>query len=261
MSHPSTEALLALHAGTAQTDAAHVAQCAACQKTLAELVAMTDALKVSDEELDGDRFTAQVMSLVSMNRAPTPLPTKSAWRVAGPVLLALAASLVLFVVANPSGPNEAAEPRARGGGAVADDAWVRLTVHHATDAGFTEVGPSITTDEPLAFGYDDRAQPAFTHLMVFAVDGRGRVFWYEPTFDDVAHNPTSIAIAPGAHALDGQTAHALEPGTLTVHAVFSRRPLDVKAVEAAVARATPGERLPLEGTGQHQKTLRVERPR
>ena len=218
---------------------------------------MTDALQVTDHELEPDRFTNEVMSLVAMNRAPTPLPSRSPWRVAGPVVLALAASLVLFVVTRPV----TSEPQARGGATVADDAWVRLTVHHATPQGFTEVGPTIGANEPLAFAYDDRATPAFTHLMVFAVDGRGRVFWYEPAFDDVAQNPTSLPISAGAHALEGQTSHALEPGTLTVHAVFSRRPLDVRTVEAAVAKSRPGDRLPLEDTGQHRRTLQVEAAR
>ena len=87
------------------------------------------------------------------------------------------------------------------------------------------------TDE-LAFGYLNPASRPW--LLVYGVDEHGHVYWFHPSWDDPAQDPSAVQAAAGAgmHELPEAISHALDGRRLTLHGVLSERRLTVKQVEA-----------------------------
>ena len=117
-------------------------------------------------------------------------------------------------------------------------------------------GAVVRAGDALAFSYSNPPEQAFTHLMIFAHDDAGRVFWYWPAWHDPASNPGAIAIAPARSAVElgrGEAVkHRLSPGGLTLTALFSNRVHDVRTVEAALAQGETGLAA-LEGQLVHER--------
>jgi hypothetical protein len=89
----------------------------------------------------------------------------------------------------------------------------------------------IHPGDELAFAYRNRR--GWSHVMVFAVDQTGRVYWYHPGWTDAAASPTAVPIEAGAarHEIPDAVAHRLAPGRIWLHALFSDEAPDVRAVE------------------------------
>jgi hypothetical protein len=110
----------------------------------------------------------------------------------------------------------------------------------------------MRADDELVFSY---ANPAGKkRLMVFAVDGKERVYWYFPAWSDAADDPAAVPIEGGAapHALGEAVRHKLEPGALTVYGVFTDAPLTVKQIEQKLKGG------PLELPGCEVKRMSIE---
>jgi hypothetical protein len=97
----------------------------------------------------------------------------------------------------------------------------------------------ILRSDELAFAYENPA--GWHYLLVFAVDERGRVYWYHPTWQDAADNPRAIAIEPGAtrRELSAATRHDLDAAQLRLYFVFTEAALSVRDVESVIAAAPP----------------------
>lgn len=87
------------------------------------------------------------------------------------------------------------------------------------------------TGDELAFAYRNRR--GWAHVMVFAVDQAGRVYWYHPGWTDATASPTAIPIeaGPARHEIPDAVAHRFPPGRIWLHALFSDEAPDVRAVE------------------------------
>jgi hypothetical protein len=101
-------------------------------------------------------------------------------------------------------------------------------------------GAVIGAGESLAFSYVNPG--ARRHLMVFAYDGRKRVFWFWPAWQQAAANPTAVPIIPGERPIElGEAVRQpLAPGPLTVVGLFCDRPVTVHEVESALAGGERG---------------------
>ena len=88
----------------------------------------------------------------------------------------------------------------------------------------------------MAFAYRNEMGKAF--LMIFAIDGAGHLAWYHPAWTDPADNPTAVPITKqiGFKELPEAVRHSLQGRSLTVHALFMDKALDVRTVEARAAR-------------------------
>jgi hypothetical protein len=109
------------------------------------------------------------------------------------------------------------------------------------------VGAVIRGGDGLAFSYLNPPEVGATHLMVFAVDGAGRVYWFWPEWRSAGDNPTALPIQTSATPIElpEGVRHDLPPGPLTLYALFARRPhqlFNVRQVEAAVAGGEAGLR-------------------
>jgi hypothetical protein len=97
-------------------------------------------------------------------------------------------------------------------------------------------GAVVHASEALAFAYTNPPGAGFSRLMIFAHDQAGHIYWYWPAWRDPATTPVAIPITPAAAPVElGEAvSHALQPGALTLTALFTDRAYDVRAIEAAV---------------------------
>jgi hypothetical protein len=96
------------------------------------------------------------------------------------------------------------------------------------------VNDVISPRDELAFAYRNELGKDF--LMIFAIDGTGRLMWYHPAWTDPADNPTAVPITKqvGFKELPEAVRHPLQGTSLKVHALFMDKAIDVRAVEARV---------------------------
>jgi hypothetical protein len=108
-------------------------------------------------------------------------------------------------------------------------------------------GDRLAPGDALVLAYSNPG-PVYDHLMVFAVDQRYRVHWFYPAFERPGDDPAAIAIERGRAGVElgEQISHDYAPGKLRVFALFLDHPLPVSRIEARVAEALAGPRLPLE---------------
>jgi hypothetical protein len=114
-------------------------------------------------------------------------------------------------------------------------------------AGFRTSGPGapapatdhIAAQAELAFTYRNGGD--WSHLMVFARDQRGQVYWFYPQWTDRGADPVGVELAPGGglHELPAAVAHQFSPGKLALCALVSRVPVSVREVEGALATGQP----------------------
>jgi hypothetical protein len=145
--------------------------------------------------------------------------------------VAAAAAAVLLVAL----PRDRFQPR---GGAPSGDAGPALSIFRVPAGGAPErVGAVVRAGDGLAFSYRNPPATKATHLLVFAVDQGGRIYWFWPAWTDDASDPPALAVPASDAAVELAEAvrHPLPPGRLTVHALFARRPYRVREIEAAVA--------------------------
>lgn len=98
------------------------------------------------------------------------------------------------------------------------------------------VNDGVSPSDELAFAYRNELGKAY--LMIFALDGAGHVAWYHPAWTDPADNPRAVPITRqvGFKELPEAVRQPLQGPSLTVHALFMDKALDVRAVEDRVAR-------------------------
>jgi hypothetical protein len=156
---------------------------------------------------------------------------------------ALALGAVLLLPRLASGPlGDVSGLRARGGGSATLP--LVLEFPDGTEiAGFRTSGPGAPAPATqrwseateLAFTYRNSA--GWTHLMVFARDEGGQVFWFYPQWTDPAADPAAVELAagPGRHELPAAVAHRFRGGRLALCALVSRGPVSVREVETALA--------------------------
>jgi hypothetical protein len=208
--------------GTADGDARMWRHLPGCERCRARYRART--LLESLEPDGGERARERMARAVFARRRPRP----ALW--AGG--LAAAAALVLLV----AWPRD--DFRSRGGDEVSSAARPALSIFRVPPGGAAErVGAVVRAGDGLAFAYRSPAPAGATHLMVFATDRTGRVYWFWPAFTDPASDPAALAIGVAETSVELPEAirHRLPSGPLTMHALFARRPYRVSEIEAAVA--------------------------
>jgi hypothetical protein len=228
------------------------------------LGAMLDALRAPGGEIEEEDLVAGVR----VGAVPDAAPRASArrwgtWAVAAVLGCAAVTGVGLWLRASTVGPGaepESGEYRPKSAGAPAEEPWVALEVYYLPAGGSpARVGSRLPRGDGLLCAYSNLGRTPFTHLMIIAVDRRGEVFWLYPPFERPGTDPSAVAIGGGARQqLPDLVHHDFLPGPLAFYGLFTRRPLRVNEVEAAVRRATrepswnlaAPPRLPLAGTAQ-----------
>ena len=149
-------------------------------------------------------------------------------------LSAVGAAVLLLSVTSPSHPTDGIAPRGKG---VENQESLEAAVFRVKgERESMRASDVVSPADELAFAYRNEVGKAF--LMIFAIDGAGHVAWYHPAWTDPADNPKAVPITKqvGFKELPEAVRHALQGPSLTVHALFMDKALDVRAVEARVAR-------------------------
>jgi hypothetical protein len=120
------------------------------------------------------------------------------------------------------------------------------------------VDEAIQHDDELAFAYANPTGKA--RILVFAVDEHRHVYWYYPAWTDPKDAPLAVPIRTSKELVEMQEAVAqpIDASRITLFAVFTDRPVDVREVEARVATSsTPGHALGLPDAIETMRTLEV----
>jgi len=222
MSHDLVDAHFAGR-GTAGSDRqmwSHLPGCERCRGRYRAL-SLLEALESDGAGRARDRMARAVF-------APTPR-RRVLW---GTVALAAAALVVLVAL-----PRDRFTPRG-GDSEGSGPPRPSLAIFRVPPGGTPErVGAVVRAGDSLAFSYVNPAELKATHLLVFAVDEAAHVYWFWPAWTSAAADPAAVAIAPSTAPVELAEAvrHPMRPGRLTVHALFARRPYQVREIEAAVA--------------------------
>jgi len=203
-------------------------------RRLRELDRLRTALRAPPSEVLGVDLVARVREGV---RLPQAEPRRSWSRGA----LALVAALAVAAGAIVFAPRQSDEFRAKGAAPGASDErrWAGVTAYQVDDHGVpVPLAATLPVHAGFVFSYTNLGSRPFGYLMIFGIDAKGEVRWFHPAFEAPGTNPSSIGILPGQarRALGELVVFDLPPGTFTLHALFTRRPLRVLEVETLVAK-------------------------
>jgi hypothetical protein len=231
---------------------ARLARCSRCRARYERQLVIEAALAGGDDAPASDRLWRGIEAATDRT-ASVPLGT-SAPRAARwlPLGVAAVGAVVIAIVAlprapSPTHPPTSPEPVARGAeGTVPPALHVFRSVSPHTTAPLA-TGATIGAREGLLFAYSS-LDPAFTHLMVFAVDSKHGVHWYYPAYLRPGDDPPAIPIAPGRAGVElgEEIRHELPPGPMRVIALFLREPRGVLEIEELVRAQLAEPRRPLE---------------
>jgi hypothetical protein len=258
--------------------ARHLDDCDSCRKRLVEVREIHDGLAPKPGEFDDPALQGEIMNLISLGRGQVEQLPKMAERRGvlkwGPAI-AVAAAVPLVItffqlLPSPSPEEEVASQFTSRGAPASSDQWVSLTLFRRVDTGeravYQPVDKTLPPKAPLAFAYEDRSATPYPYLMVFAVTARGDTLWYFP--EDREPNGASKSIHVGDKGgrvtLADEVTHDLAAGPIRFFGLFSKTPITVLEVEAAVTqgleeggRLEQLDRLMIENTGQWSRLLSV----
>jgi hypothetical protein len=211
---------------------AHLLDCPSCRETY-QAYRMAEQLDPS-----GSHPRVRLAAALGLPRAiaSAGLLRGSRWSL-GILALAGVAGLVLFLTRTPASRDDFV---ARGSVTGTPSADLDVAVFRVSgDRKSERVRDRFSARDELAFAYRNERGKAF--LMIFAVDGAGRVAWYYPAWTDLASNPRAIPITAqvGFKELPEAVRQPLQGGRVALHALFMDSALDVRSIEERAARGAP----------------------
>jgi hypothetical protein len=209
--------------------------------------AICSALREPDETLEGLDLLPAVHLAAREQGAPARRRFGLGFCAA---LAAVAFASIVFALGRLPEP-----PRAKSAAPAAARRWTAVQAFAVDAAGIPrQLGTALSARAGLAFAYSNLGESPFSHLMIFGVDAGGEVRWFHPAYERAGSDPQSIAIGRGSGVeLAEVIRHDLPAGQLTIYSLFSRRPLHVLEVEAALR----AHQLPFADTAQHEATVQV----
>lgn len=151
-------------------------------------------------------------------------------RVAKPLFVAsmsLALASLLFFVVRPSGDGFSSRGAAD---------RVQLFAYRTSGGAPARVGSQVSRTDELSFAYVNLA--AKKHLLIYAVDEHGAVYWYHPEWKRADEDPRAVAAESGTavHELPEAVRHSFSGKKLVVWGVFTDEPLSVRQVETRLQK-------------------------
>lgn len=189
---------------------------------LSTLRGLTASLEGAPSGSDVDLFPGVEAKLNARRRRPVAFAVVAA-------ALAAAVALLFFVGREP-------ETRIKGS-ALTPQQWAGVQLYRVGDGTPSRLAETLGANESVLVAYTNGGEAPFTHLMVFAVDSRRRVYWYYPEWLDAQQDPESISISATQTPIElhERITHEFAPGRVVMHAVFSHRVLRVSEVERAIS--------------------------
>ena len=245
-----------------------LAESSDARRELEQLSRIRTALSNAGREFDGVDLLPSIKARLREPPAEQVLPKESLReRLLGrPVGALLATSVLAAVVCLAVGfaprDHSTQEFRAKSASQVLTPArWAGIQAYRVRAGRSERLGETLARADGLLFSYTNLGSEPRANLMIFAVDSAGEVHWFHPSYERTGTNPSSIAIERGAAQvpLAELIQDEFPSGPLTIHALFSDRPLHVLEVEAwlkAEPRTSLIERVP--GSVDQVLSTRVE---
>jgi len=173
-------------------------------------------------------------------RSGQPRPAARIW---GPIGLVAAFAVLALVVwpareRTPDGASPATFASRGSGHEAGFRLWVFRNDRAASSSAPSPLDRQMKPDDELAFAYvNPTSRP---YLAIFATDEQHHVYWYYPGWRVGEAAPQSIPTVRGTKVqeLKESIRHRFEGRKLVISAVLSERPLNVQAIETALARDT-----------------------
>jgi hypothetical protein len=134
------------------------------------------------------------------------------------------------------------------------DRWAGIQAFRVDAAGAAVgLGDGIRKSDYLVFSYTNLGEQPYGYMMIFAVDGRGRVYWLHPAYLRAGDDPVSIGISKDAEGVElrEKIRHEYPEGRLWIYGLFTNEALKASSIEMLVKSTPRGERIPLDGSAQH----------
>ena len=141
------------------------------------------------------------------------------------------------------------------------DRWVGIQAFKVGDSGTpAALEDSHRKSDYLIFSYTNLGERPYEFMMIFAVDGKGQVYWFHPAYTQEGDDPASIKISKDAERVElrEKVRHDYPEGRLWIYGLFTNEPMKVSSIEKMMKTTAPGKRLPIEGSAQHILTLEVK---
>lgn len=215
---------------------AQLAESPAARRRLASYRRIADTLGRPQPELESVDLVGAVASQLAPAAAGRPTRPRPWLLYAG----ALAAAACAAVILGWTRPDSRDEVRRKGSAAAHAQRWAGVRLYRAAGAEPPAlVETEVSRRDGVLVSYTNLGPRPFDYLMVFAVDAERQVTWLYPAWERASDNPTAIPVHKGV--ADMELRALIRPnwalGRLTLHALFTRRPLGVHEVEAQLARA------------------------
>lgn len=215
---------------------AQLAGSPAARQQLASYRSLTAALGARELELESFDLVSAVRRQCAPPASPRSPAPAHAWRLfayAG----ALAACTALVVGVTSIVRRD--EVRTKGVAAADPQRWAGVRLYRVSGtAAPAPIDAAVARQDGVLVSYTNLGPQPFDYLMVFAVDADQQVRWLYPAWERASEDPTGIAVRKGVAGVELPA--LIRPGwavgPLTVHALFTRRPLGVHEVEAQLAR-------------------------
>jgi hypothetical protein len=176
------------------------------------------------------------------------------------VLLVALAALVFFLLRSGE-PDDEFRVKSDLPPATEQDRWVGIQAFSVGDSGTPAALRDVhKKSDYLVFSYTNLGESPYDFMMIFAVDERGRVYWFHPAYTQAGEDPVSVKISRGAERVElrEKVRHEYPEGRLWIYGLFTNEPMKVSSIEKMLKAAEPGERIPLQGSAQHVLALEIK---
>jgi hypothetical protein len=213
--------------------------CARCRDRYDRQLLLERSLPDGPQRRDQRLWEAIVASAIAPAAPASGASGFRSWRSRGGAAVLIAGLAATILIARPpahprSGPREPV-PR---GSLAAPQVLPTFYLYRAVRAHQTEpVTDRIGRADGVLVAYSNPSAD-LDYLLLFAVDGRGEIYWYYPAYDRLGDDPTAIPIRTQARGVElgEEVRHTFQPGELRMFGLFLPRPRGVLEIEDLVHR-------------------------
>ena len=232
----------------------HLASCGSCRKELEGLREMVARIKKPADPAEERDHLPDIRRRIKAGDAGH-LPGRRKWPVvAGAIALLAILAAAVYLLLDPGAAEDEFRVKSDQPPATQQDRWAGIRAFSVGAAGTPATLEDVHHEsDSLVFTYTNLGENPYDFLMIFAVDGKGRVYWFHPAYTRTGEDPQSIGISKGAERIElrEKVRHEYPEGKLWIYGLFTNEPMRVSSIEKLLETTAPGERIPLPGSAQH----------
>lgn len=239
----------------------HLSSCGVCRKEMEDLREMVERIGRQDGQAEERDHLPDIRRRIERGDAGQ-IPGRRRWpfvAAGGAVVVAIVITVILVLQAVKT--DDEFRVKSDQPPATEQDRWAGI---QAFSVGAADTPAALEAvhrkSDFLIFTYTNLGESPYDFLMIFAVDGQGRVYWFHPAYTQTGEDPLSIRISKGAERIElkEKVRHDFPEGRLWIYGLFTRKPMKVSSIEQIMKTTAPGARIPLQGSAQQILVTEVE---